>query len=90
MPEMSEAAMTEPCCPCVKVGDTFGLPPEPPVGAELKVVHRRYSHSCPVGVRVPGVVVGNWDGRDGGQAAMTLLFTIAALELTIIALFLIN
>lgn len=31
--------MTKPCCPCTtKVGDTFGLPPEPPVGAELKVV----------------------------------------------------
>ena len=28
----------QPCCPCVKVGDTFGLPPEPPIGAELKVV----------------------------------------------------
>jgi hypothetical protein len=29
----------ESCCPCTtKIGDTFGLPPEPPVGAELLVV----------------------------------------------------
>lgn len=31
--------MTKPYCPCTtKVGDAFGLPTEPPVGAELKVV----------------------------------------------------
>jgi hypothetical protein len=38
--------MTEPCCPCVKVGDTFGLPPEPPVGTEMRVSENgRYQYT---------------------------------------------